>query len=88
MENNQGGSEKTDIDLPRIIQDLKDNKLPDLSKKEIKQLFDKLDSSTINELLDDFNDSVKNLFDLGFKLANVLDLNKILDYFEKNNNTK
>jgi len=88
MENNQSSSKKSNIDLPSIIQDLKDNKLPDLNKNQIKQLFDKLDEASIDEYFDDFNDSVKNLFDLGFKLANVLDLDKILDYFEENDNSK
>jgi hypothetical protein len=85
MENNQGNSEKPPIDLPEIIQDLKKNKIPDLNKEEIKQLFDELN---IEEMFNDFNDSVKNLFDLMFKLADVLDLNKILDYFEKQEKAK
>ncbi|TXT53489.1 MAG: hypothetical protein BAJALOKI1v1_2400003 [Promethearchaeota archaeon] len=89
MENNQDPPRKHNIDLPEIIRELKDNKIPDLNKNEIKELFNNIDPSVINDMLNGFNTSVKNIFDLGFKLANSLDLNKILDYFEdmKSSNT-
>ncbi|TFF99955.1 MAG: hypothetical protein EU541_03610 [Promethearchaeota archaeon] len=72
--------EKPRINIAEIIQDLKENKIPDLNEEQIKQLFNEFDVSKLNEF---FNDSVKNLFDFGFKVANSLDLNKILDIFEE-----
>jgi len=80
MSENQKDYDKQELNISEIIQDLKDNKIPDLNEQQIKQLFNELDVSALNNL---FNDSVKNLFDFGFKLANSLNLNKILDIFEE-----
>ncbi len=68
------------IDISQIIEDLKNNRIPDLNERQIKKLFSELDVSALNDL---FNDSVKNLFDFMLKLGNSLDLNKILDIFQK-----
>jgi len=83
MENNPNPDIEPDtpIDLSKFIDLLKKKSVNDLTPEGMKKIFSELelDSSIKNYLYS----SVKNLFDMGFQLANNLNLDVILDKFEE-----
>jgi len=73
--------DKSNIDISKIIERFKNKNPPDFTKEDVKDLLTQLDVDT--GVSDMVHDSVKNLFDLGFEAFNNINLEVILDMFEK-----
>ncbi|MEJ2251488.1 MAG: hypothetical protein P8Y97_17765 [Candidatus Lokiarchaeota archaeon] len=81
MEENPNSENKPEIDLSKLLTLLKEKSRRELTPKGMKQIFGELDvDETVSNV---FCNSVKNLFDMGFQLANSLNLDMILDKFEE-----
>jgi hypothetical protein len=73
-------------DLSKFLDLLKQKSFENLTPEGMKKVFNELD---LDENLSDlFVDSVKNMFDMGFQLANSLNLDVILDKFEEKQKEK
>ncbi|MBD3211403.1 MAG: hypothetical protein GF311_02255 [Candidatus Lokiarchaeota archaeon] len=72
---------KSNIDIAKLIEQFRNENPLDFTKDDVKDLLSQLDVDT--GLSDMAQDSVKNLFDLGFEAFNNLNLEVILDMFEK-----
>jgi hypothetical protein len=72
---------KSNIDIAKLIEQFRNENPLDFTKEDVKDLLSQLDVDT--GLSDMAQDSVKNLFDLGFEAFNNLNLEVILDMFEK-----
>ena len=78
--------EKTNLDVSKLIEQFKSENPPNFTKEDVKDLLTKLDVDT--GISDMAHDSVKNLFDLGFEAFNNINLEVILDMFEKKKSEK
>lgn len=72
---------KSDIDLSKLIEHFKNENPLNFTKEDVKELLSQLEVDT--GVSDMVHDSVKNLFDLGFEAFNNINLEVILDMFEK-----
>lgn len=81
MQENPNGENRPEIDLSKLLTLLKEKSRRELTPNGMKKVFAELDmDETVSNV---FFNSVKNLFDMGFQLANSLNLDMILDKFEE-----
>ena len=77
--------EKTKIDLPEYTKKLEEKALEAINPSKMKEMVSDL---KVNEVVGDlFYESVKLFFDIGFDLADKLNLDLIQDFLKKNKET-
>ena len=77
--------EKTKIDLPEYTKKLEEKALEAVNPSKMKEMVSDL---KVNEVVGDlFYESVKLFFDIGFDLADKLNLDLIQDFLKKNKET-
>ncbi|MBD3196369.1 MAG: hypothetical protein GF317_15025 [Candidatus Lokiarchaeota archaeon] len=69
------------LDIGKLLDSFKNNELAEKSLEDIKNFFSELRLN--DDLAEAFNNSIKSLFDMGFKAAENLNLNVFLDKFEE-----
>ena len=77
--------EKTKIDLPEYTKQLEEKALEAINPSKMKEMVSDL---KVNEVVGDlFYESVKLFFDIGFDLADKLNLDLIQDFLKKDKET-